>query len=182
MRRNGRVFTDDRDKKRKIIIIAAIAVWIIIIILLLARCTMKKTDANANTYTQDPLCTYGPVEGRTDEEIIDDLNRKVDEGMMNISMNLSPVFENGASEGNLLIYNADINRYPQIVEIYLKDSGKLIYASGAIDVGYRIERAPLLVCLESGEYPCTAYFTSVDPATGEHLGKAGADINIIVLN
>ena len=95
-------------------------------------------------------------------------------------MNLNPVFKDGSSEGNLLIMNEEINRHPQVVEIYRKDTEELIYKSGAIPVGSRVETGKLLVDLDAGEYPCVAYFNSVDENTGELLGKAGAEITIIV--
>ena len=61
--------------------------------------------------------------------------------MINISMNTSPVFEDGTSEGNLMIVNDTSNLYPQIVEISLNDTGETIYKSGGIPVGSKIERA-----------------------------------------
>ena len=61
----------------------------------------------------------GAVEGGWDEadtdKIIASLNEKVEEGMINISMNTSPIFADGTSEGNLMIVNESVNNYPQIV-------------------------------------------------------------------
>ena len=37
------------------------------------------------------------------EEIAEKLNEKVAEGMINISMNTAPYFENGTAEGNVMI-------------------------------------------------------------------------------
>ena len=126
----------------------------------------------------------GAVEGGWDEAdkdaIIAGLNEKVEEGMINISMNTSPVFKDGTSEGNLMIVNEGMNNYPQIVEITRNDTGELIYKSGGIPVGSKIENAKLSVDLPAGTYECTAMFHSVDPDTGASLGCAGAIITITV--
>ena len=168
-------------KRKKIIFIALAAIMAIVIILLLTRCS-KKEGGESYSLRTDPASTYGQYTGRDKNEIIDELNGLVEEGMMNISMNLNPVFENGTSEGNLLIYNSENNRHPQIVEIYLKDSDRLIYRSGCIQCGYGIEYARLLLGLEKGEYQCIAYFSAIDEISGDCLGKAGAEILITVLN
>jgi hypothetical protein len=69
-----------------------------------------------------------------------------------------------------------------VVEITRNDTGDLIYKSGAIPVGSKIETAALSVNLEQGTYECTALFYNVDPDTGDYLGCAGAVINITIEN
>ena len=101
------------------------------------------------------------------EEIAERLNQKVEEGMINISMNTAPYFENGTAEGNLMLVNESINNYPQKVQIVRNDTGEQIYESGAIAVGSKIERAKLDVVLPAGTYECTAYFHNLDPETGD---------------
>ena len=64
--------------------------------------------------------------------------------------------------------------------IYTKNTEELIYRSGLIPVGSRVDYAKLSVDLEKGEYPCVAYFNSVNEETGELLGKAGAEILIVI--
>ena len=108
------------------------------------------------------------------------LNEKVEEGMINISMNTSPIFADGTSEGNLMIVNESVNNYPQIVEIVRNDTGETIYKSGGIPVGSKIETAKLSVDLPAGQYECTAMFHNVDPDTGNSLGCAGAIIVITI--
>lgn len=171
------------DKRRKNLVIGVMLV--IIIILLLRACDSHdnpvvedlrqrfgvETDANANDDFQK----------KSQDEIIADLNEKVQAGYINISMNLTPVFETGTSEGNLMIVNEDINNYPQVVQIYLRDSGELLYESKLIPVGTKIDTGKLLVDLDKGEYTCVAYFHNVDSETGYSLGKAGAELVIEVL-
>lgn len=80
-----------------------------------------------------------------------------------------------------MIVNESVNRYPQIVEITLNDSGESIYKSAGIAVGSKIEEAKLDVDLDAGTYECTAMFHNVDPDTGASLGCAGAVITVTIL-
>ncbi len=143
---------------------------------------------SSDTDTHSPGIIYdtGAVEGgweTTDpDKIVENLNEKVAEGMINISMNTSPYFADGTASGNLMIVNESINRYPQVVEIRRNDNDELIYKSGAIPVGSKIEKAPLSVNLDAGIYDCTAMFYNVDPVTGAYLGCAGAIVQITVQN
>lgn len=130
----------------------------------------------------DMGATIGTVENKSPEEIEAELNEKVDASMINISMNAIPEFQTGSSEGNLQIVNREINNYPQIVEIYLDSTDELIYKSGLIPVGSRIDNAKLDKVLDAGEYECTAYFNAIDEASGTVIGKAGAEIKITILN
>ena len=77
----------------------------------------------------------GGWESLSEEEIVASLNEKVEEGYVNISMNASPVFADGQSEGNLMLVNEAVNRYPQQVVITRQDTGEAIYTSHAIPVG-----------------------------------------------
>ena len=129
----------------------------------------------------DEAAVEGGWEQLSQEEIEAALNEKVQEGMINISMNTSPNFREGTAEGNLMIVNEGINRYPQVVEITRNDTNEMIYKSGAIPVGSKIEHAKLSVDLPAGTYDCTAMFYNVDPNTGSYLGCAGAIISITVL-
>ena len=141
-------------------------------------------DTPADTIAPGIVYDDGAVQGGWDEadtdKIIVSLNEKVEEGMINISMNTSPNFKNGTSAGNLMIVNESINRYPQVVEITRNDTGEMIYKSGAIPVGSKIEADTLDVDLEAGTYECTAMFHNVDPETGASLGCAGAVIYLTV--
>lgn len=123
----------------------------------------------------------GEIQKKSQEEIQEELNKKLEDGMINMTINPNPVFENGTSEGNLRIQNKAINNYPQVVQIYRDDTGELIYQSALIPVDSNIENAKLDVELSAGEYNCTAYFNSVDAETGNVLGQGAVKIVINVL-
>ena len=161
---------------------------LLVIAILFAVFRGCESNPNADTpaVTTNPGIVYddGAVQGGWDEadtdKIIASLNEKVEEGMINISMNTSPNFKDGTSAGNLMIVNESINRYPQVVEITRSDTGEMIYKSGAIPVGSKIESDTLDVDLAAGTYECTAMFHNVDPETGLSLGCAGAVIYLTV--
>lgn len=166
-----------------------IVIGVLLIIAIILGCLRgcngdKPTNIPDNT---GPGIVYddGAVVGGWDEtdidKIVEGLNEKVDEGMINISMNTSPSFANGTAAGSLMIVNESINRYPQVVEITRNDTNDVIYKSGAIPVGSKIESAKLAAYLDPGTYECTAMFYNVDPNTGNYLGCAGAIIHVTVL-
>ena len=153
-------------------------------IFLAVRLLHKPADAALADSKSGIVYDSSAVEGGWDnlspEEIAERLNQKVEEGMINISMNTAPYFENGTAEGNLMLVNESINNYPQKVQIVRNDTGEQIYESGAIAVGSKIERAKLDVVLPAGTYECTAYFHNLDPETGDIIGTAGAIITITI--
>ena len=165
-------------------ILVLLAVVILVILLLLRGCGSKGAvlPAQPTGSSYDSAAVVGGWDEADMDKIVEGLNEQVEAGMINISMNTSPVFSDGTSEGNLMIVNEGVNRYPQIVEITRNDTGETIYKSGAIPVGSKIEKAKLSADLDAGTYECTALFYNVDPDTGDYLGCAGAIITITVLD
>ena len=162
-------------------VLAAVAIGAIIFIIVTLRSPMTKEEARAKAgIVYDSSAVEGGWDQMTPEEIEAALNNKVSEGMINISMNTAPYFENGTVEGNLMLVNESINNYPQKVQIVRNDTGEQIYESGAIAVGSKIERARLDVDLPAGTYECTAYFHNLDPESGAIIGTAGAIITITI--
>ena len=155
---------------------------LVAVVAVLPGCTSQDVTPQPQTsgIVFDENAIEGGWEQMSQEEIEETLNETVSEGMIRISMNTSPVFSDGESEGSLMIVNEDVNRYPQQVEIYRNDTKETIYESKAIPVGSKIENAALDVHLEGGTYECTALFHSLDPETGSILGTAGAVITITI--
>ena len=178
-----------RETRSKDITVYAVIFLVLLVgagIFLAVRLLHKPADAALASSKSGIVYDSSAVEGGWDnlspEEIEARLNEKVAEGMINISANTAPIFEDGASEGNLMLVNESINNYPQMVQIVRNDTGEQIYESGAIAVGSKIERAKLDVVLPAGTYECTAYFHNLDPETGDIIGTAGAIITITVKN
>ena len=179
---------EKRDAKSRTLVIlavvglaAALTLGIFTAVRMIRKPSASKGDPKSGI-VYDSAAIEGGWDNLSPEEIAEKLNEKVAEGMINISMNTAPYFENGTAEGNVMIVNESINNYPQQVEFIRNDTGEQIYESGAIAVGSKIERATLDVALPAGTYECTAYFHNLDPETGEIIGTAGAIINITIKN
>ena len=158
--------------------------WLVIVLLLLsiggcsAWMIYDKTDL-----WLDPDQSEGTLDGLSKDEIQKLMDDKVDEGQFMISINTQPVFADGRSEGTLRIENSPQNRYLMIVKIYRyenKKQGELIYESGAIKPGNKIETAKLDVDLPKGKYPVIVYFEGYREKDREYVGKAGSELNIII--
>ena len=176
-----------RETRSKDITVYAIIFLVLLVgagIFLAVRLLHKPADAALADSKSGIVYDSSAVEGGWDnlspEEIEAALNNKVAEGMINISANTAPIFEDGTSEGNVMIVNENINLYPQQVEFIRNDTQEVIYQSKAIPVGSKIERAALDVELPAGNYECTAMFHNLDPETGDIIGTAGAIITITI--
>ena len=162
-------------------ILAAVAIGALIFIIVTLRSPTAKEESSTKTgIVYDSSATEGGWDNLSPEEIEARLNEKVAEGMINISANTAPIFEDGTAEGNLMLVNESINLYPQKVQIIRNDTGEQIYESDAIAIGSKIERARLDVDLPAGTYECTAYFHNLDPESGAIIGTAGAIITITI--
>ena len=178
-----------RETRSKDITVYAVIFLVLLVgagIFLAVKLLHKPADTALASSKSGIIYDSSAVEGGWDnlspEEIAERLNQKVEEGMINISMNTAPYFENGKAEGNVMIVNESINNYPQQVEFIRNDTQEVIYQSKAIPVGSKIEHAALDVELPAGTYECTAMFHNLDPETGDIIGTAGAIINITIKN
>lgn len=169
-------------------LIAILLIIIIVILLLLLRSCGGSVKGDNNVSSQPESFSTeidqnaGERSDLSQEQIVDDLNQKVEKGFITISMNAAPVFADGSAKGNLQIFNSSKNNYPQVVQIVDNTTGKLLYESGLIPVGQGVEYASLNERLAAGRYPCTAIFHNVDPESGLSLGRAQAAIAIVVTN
>ena len=161
-------------------LICAIGAGIFLITRLVSKPLAEKEARAKAGIVYDSSAVEGGWDNLSPEEIAEKLNEKVAEGMINISMNTAPYFEDGKAEGNVMIVNESINNYPQQVEFIRNDTQEVIYQSKAIPVGSKIERAALDVELPAGTYECTAMFHNLDPESGAIIGTAGAIINITI--
>ena len=112
---------EKRDAKSRTLVIlavvglaAAITVGIFTAVRLIRKPAQTKDDPKTGI-VYDDAAIEGGWDNLSPEEIEARLNEKVAEGMINISANTAPIFEDGASEGNLMLVNESINNYPQMV-------------------------------------------------------------------
>ena len=139
-------------------------------------------DTGYDRYEFDTEAMAGRLRTMTEEEIQEELNRVVEEGMFNISIASAIVFESPMAEGEARIENIEANPYHMQVEIFLDETGESIYSSKLIRPGYSIEKIKLTKELEPGEYPVTAIFSAITQEEMQLFGQAGAQIKIYILD
>lgn len=171
--------TTKKENKPFIIIIILLLAVVALLLFLLLRPSGTENQQFTPTM-RNAGAAVGQYEGKTDEEIQAELNRIVEEGMFNISINPEITMESGDSEAELRIENVPGNRYLMSVKITLDDTGEVIYTSGLIEPNYHIQSAPLAVKLSAGIYNATAIFTAHAPDTEAVAGTVGAKITITV--
>lgn len=171
----------ETTKKKNKLLIIVIVLLLAVVALLLFLLLRRDGAENRPPAMRDANATMGQYEGKTDEEIQEELNRIVEEGMFNISINPEITMASGDSEAELRIENVPGNRYLMSVSITLDDTGEVIYTSGLIEPNYHIQTAPLNVALKKGTYTATAVFTALDPDTEAEVGTAAAKITIQVV-
>ena len=118
----------------------------------------------------------GMQPGLTDEQMQEMLNRQVDETKISFSINSMPVF-NGRV-GRIVFANPPYNAHDIDLTIYL--DGKEIVKTGKIKPNQYIDQIELLGnALKKGEYKAIAVITSYNQETGEVMGRANVDMDII---
>ena len=132
-----------------------------------------------DSFRFDSAAEDGSLDGLTKDQIQELMNNKVDEGMLAISINSTPVFEDGKSKGTLRIENAANNNYNMRVRIVIDDGNKEIYYSEGIKPGQVIKEDYLDEELSRGTYACTATFEAYNDKN-EKAGEAKAQLNIVV--
>ena len=172
----------ESDKKARWVRRICLIIILILLLFLLLHCCGKRNppdgeDERPGTVDiREGSFDDASLEGMTDEEIVEALNRQVQASMITMSMNPDPTFQDG--KGNLLIHNDKGNHGPIVVEIRRNDTKELIYTSPVIPLGKHINYGSLDVELPAGSYPCTAYFHYVDIASGEIMGSGGVAITL----
>ncbi|MEG1723764.1 MAG: hypothetical protein RR313_00080 [Anaerovoracaceae bacterium] len=164
-----------------------LGIMVVIILMLLVRCNRNElpewidtivTVDKADTVDTDTLASTPPVSWMRDPA----------ETHFNFGLNVSPVFQNGLSEGDLMITNEKDNRYNMYCELFLGDDveaifdrSKLLYASGMIETGRTIPKIKLDVNLPAGEYVCRMAIYGVDKVTSALVTTGSATVHLTVL-
>lgn len=172
----------EQERKRK--------KWLLLLLLLLllAGCVggffLYRELSPKSRFELDRNALEGFLPGRTQDEIQAELNRIIDEGRVNISMNPTPVIRDG--EMNVSIENVPANRYYLQADVYLypeqgnADKSELVYRSGVVKPGFHIESGEVEFQPKAGEYDGIAIFSALDQETGEEIGKASLTLVITV--
>lgn len=167
-----------KGKKKKVWLFLLLFVLLATIVLL-ASLLLKKTE-ESKPGMREANAMIGQFPGKTEKEILEELNRVVEEGMFNISINPDIVMETGESEADVRIENVPGNRYLMRVDVTLDSTGEVIYKSGLIEPNHYVQKVKLEKVLPKGTYEATAVFTAYELKKEEEAGNAAAKINIVV--
>lgn len=164
------------QKRKKIIILCTLC------ILTVCGITLFFYFRSWETLKKDDKAQMGLLPGMTEEQVREEMDRKVDESMFAIGINSRLEFEDGKSEGLIRIENSPGNHYRMQVEMYRKDNDELIYQSGMIAPGAYIEKDKLDVELKKGEYPVKVIFHAYHKEQEDHVGQAELETLVIIKN
>lgn len=172
---------EDEGKKKKLVLILLLLLAIILLggVFLWLNGAI---DKDANSLERDLAAQNGFLPGMSDEDIQAKLNEIIDESMLNISINPTPVYANGKAEGNIRIENTPNNHYGFIVEVIRADTGDSILKTGVVEPGQFIENRQLDVNLPAGKYDCMANFIAYDLETNAEIGQTATTLMITVKN
>lgn len=166
-------------KKRNTGLIALIlSIIILLIVASIAFSTWWFAAGGSDFF--DATAISGQAPYKTQEEIIAELNRVVEEGMLNISIASVIEFADGTAPGTAYIENTPSNRYVLRVAIALDSTGEIVYQSGGLRPDSYIENITLSEDLPAGTYPATATFVAYDPDSLEEVGQAAARVTLQV--
>lgn len=174
---------EDGKKKWLILLFMILTVIIAVLVFILLKKPNEEPKPQTEEVFADRDAELGILPGMTEAQIQDRLNKVVEEGMMNISINPTPVFKSGAEKGTLRIENIKANHYSYVVTITLDETGEEVYKSGLLSPGYYIEKAKLSKTLPKGKYKATARFKAYQKGESKKpIGAAAAKIEITVEN
>ena len=111
---------------------------------------------------------------------LEEAQKVADTENFNFQINARPVFEDGESEGSLMITNPADNGYNMRVMILLNGSEQEIYVSDILMPGKRVGYDKLSEELEKGVYSATAIFDILDLETNESVGQVSAALELTV--
>lgn len=171
-----------RRLSARTIVLIVLAAAIVAAAAIGAALWLNTRDPGYERYEFDSDAMAGRIQQMTPEEIQAELNRVVDEGMFNISIASTVVFEGPEGEGEIRIENIAANHYHMQVDLFLDETGEKIYASKLIQPGYSIETIQLNRRLEPGEYDATAVFSAITQQEKQLFGQAAAQIKLYVLD
>ena len=186
MENNMETNLEEKKKKRR-----WLPFLILFLILLLAggcvvgyRC-WKEAMRPKSKYEADMNALAGFLPGKTKEQIEAELNRIIEEGRFNASINSEMVLENGKM--NVHIENVPANNYDMLVDVYLypvlnsTENPELIYQSKIVKRGFYIDTADASTTVEPGVYDGLAVFHAIMPDdTQEEVGQTALQVIIIV--
>lgn len=169
-----------KEKKKKWLLL----LLLLLFIALLAGIFIYRKAGPKSRYELDRNALEGFLPGRTEEEIQAELNRIIDEGRVNISVNVQPVVKDGKIDIGL--ENVPANNYCLQADVFLypekgnTKKAEKIYSSGVVKQEHYIAQGDAKTKAAPGEYDGLAVIHALDPDTMEEIGSTGVTLVITV--
>lgn len=168
-----------RTRRRAMAVVAVLVVVLVAAGAGIAWWLGAQEGAGSRAY-YDANARAGQAPWKSQEEMQAELDRVVEEGMFDIAIAATIEFPSPGEEGLALIENVPGNRYDMRVTVTLDDTGEELYRSGLIAPGSYIESIGLSRELAPGTHEATAVFEAVDAETHAAVGKAAAQVKLVV--
>lgn len=164
-----------QEKKKPNIMMIALIVVVLVLAGVVYHFATQKAD---DDFAIDPNVILNAEDAKAAVE-----EAKVPATSINVSMLRKVFFEDGQSSGIIDLENTERNIYPYKITISLasEEGDVLLYESGLIPVGAKLEEITLLQDLDAGEYPAVVMFTNYNE-NNEAVGRVGVAIDLVVKN
>lgn len=171
IRRNRRA-----KRKRKQVIVIAIAV----ILVILTGAMVTYIVNRGREYITEGL-KGSPQAGQTEEEMLEQLQRQVDENMFRIMLNTQPTMVQSTGETSIIVQNAIENDYMMKVAYYNKNN-KMLYETPLLHPGESELSAVFSGKLTVGSHELTAITSSYEYVEDELqlLNTSSVEIQLTV--
>jgi len=156
-----------------IILLAAVFIGVVFLIF------TKKKDEPLKEVTQkrNTVVTLDNL-----DEVLQDLNNKVMDGLYEATMNVEWTFKTSSTPSeDAYVANKETNTNDVYFDIILDSTGETIYKSPVIPVGHALKDITLDSQLDAGTYTCTVVYHLTDEEQND-LGNVAVGITIRVLN
>ncbi len=186
---NGNGNDQAGSSKKGLIIIIVFLVIIVALVRVIAFLLGRNTggsDDGADTGNSREVAESARVV--LDEEsaanVMEEMRKEVEEGMFECNMSMKWTFENGEAQSkDAYVANSSNNTHPIYFDLYLVDSGELIYSSPVIPVGSELTNFKLDKSIPAGTYDAKcAYSLLKDETSQEVLSSANFIVTVKVLN
>lgn len=128
----------------------------------------------------EPNVIVGSVPGKSQDEVMAELQAKLDESMIGFTIETSMTFERGDAQGAISFENPAGNGKLLRLTITRDDTGEEVYRSGFVEPGSYVGSDQLDVNLPAGTYTCTALIEGYTLDDRRYLGAAAAGITVTV--
>lgn len=166
--------TTQKTSKKNTVIMASIIVALLAVIGVMAYLLLKPE--------KEPEPIPRVITEDNKDDVVKQLQEKVEEGMFEMTMTTTWTFENSSTPStDSLVGNADSNREAFYFTVARKDTGEVVYTSPEIPVGSQITEVKLEKDVPAGSYPATLQYHFINESGGES-GSIGVAITLNILN